>query len=171
MIQVSPNNQEFLQRLETQLKSLLALKSPTNQQKELLQELLSLQQKMIQARVQSQNASEDQKVVLTTANQINLSPQTQQVLQTQQQQSQPQNVHLVNLLKQTPVNQTSAPQIRLLTPASTAPVSATTTIQVGNQIITFTTPAKQQLQNLKTIATNQTPQTNQTVLKVLIILN
>ena len=167
MVQVSPNNQEFLQRLETQLKSLSSLKSPTNQQKELLQELLSLKQKMNDARHMTH--TEDQKVVLSTASSITVSPQTQQLLQSTAQtlthqsnqsgvevqtQQTPQNVHLVNLLKQTPVHQTS-PQIRLVSPVSTAPVSGTATIQVGNQLITFTTPAKQQLQNLKSISTNQ----------------
>ncbi|CAG2105226.1 unnamed protein product [Medioppia subpectinata] len=168
MIQVSPNNQEFLQRLDTQLKNLLLLKSPTNQQKELLQELLSLQQKLNVAR--SKNTSDDQKLILTTASTINISPQTQQALQSspnnqmsidsQSQQQTPQNVHLMNLLKQTPVNQSSASQIRLLTPASAAPVNGTATIQVGNQLITFTTPVKQQLQNLKSIQTS-----NQTISK------
>ena len=182
MVQVSPNNQEFLQRLETQLKSLSSLKSPTNQQKELLQEMLSLKQKMNEARHLKTN--EDQKVVFTTNSSITVSPQTQQLLQSSslisaqsqpqppQQQNQspieaqtqqtPQNMHLVNLLKQTPV-QTSQ-QIRLVTSAnSSVPVSGTATIQVGNQLITFTTPAKQHLQNLKSIATNQ----NQTVIKVI----
>lgn len=179
MVQVSPNNQEFLQRLESQIKNLSALKSPNDQEKELLKELLSLQHKMNQARHIQSNASLDSKAVPSTAASISVSQQTQQLLQSagqttaQPQQSQqslasaesqqtPQNVHLVNLLKQTPVNQSSS-QLRLVTSASTTPVSATATIQVGNQLITFTTPAKQQLQNLKSMANNQTPQT---VLKV-----
>ena len=181
MIQVSPNNQEFLQRLETQLKSLSSLKSPTNIQKELLQELLSLKQKMNEARHMKNNTCEDQKVVLNTTSSINVSPQTQQLLQSStatsaqsqpnqsqveiQTQQTPQNVHLVNLLKQTPL-QTSQ-QIRLVTSsASTSPANGTATIQVGNQLITFTTPAKQQIQNLKSIATNQS---QQTVIKVFVV--
>ncbi|XP_054161550.1 mucin-2-like [Oppia nitens] len=160
MVQVSPNNQEFLQRLESQLKNLLVLKSPTPQQKELLQELLTLKQKMNIARNQK-TSPEDQKQLSTVC----VSPQTSQTIQSQidgqllqQQQQTPQNMHLRNLLKQTPVpvNQPSATQIRLLAPASNAPVNGTTTIQLGNQIITFTTPAKQQLQNINSTLNNQT---------------
>ena len=159
MIQVSPNNQEFLQRLDTQLKGLLALKTPTQQQKDLLNELLALQQKMLQARQSQNNSETEQKVVLTTPQvQFQLASQNQ----SQQQPKQTQNLHLVNLLNQNPVNQNSHQQIRLLTPVTCSPtaVSGTTTIQLGNQLITFATPGKQ----VQSIKTNQT----QAVLRVIL---
>ena len=85
VVQISLNNQEFIERLESQVKSLSALKSPTNQQKQLLQELLSLQKKMLDAKVspQSHNSS-DGKVILT--NQPEQLVRAQQQLQQQIQQ-------------------------------------------------------------------------------------
>ena len=62
-----------------------------------------------------------------------------QQLSVQNVQNQSQNTQIVNLLKQ---NSGQPQQIRLLTPITNPAVSGTTTFQLGNQLITITSPAK-----------------------------
>lgn len=80
-----------------------------------------------------------------------------------------QKQNLVTLLKQNPVNQSQS--IRFITPPNGAAsnTSGTTTFQVGNQLITITTPTKQ-LQTIQTIPNQANLQTTQTVLKVSMII-
>lgn len=66
VVQISLNNQEFLDRLETQIKSLSAIKTPTQDQETLLQELISLQKKMLQAKNSGDNSSGDGNIILTS---------------------------------------------------------------------------------------------------------
>uniref|UniRef100_T1KJY8 GLTSCR protein conserved domain-containing protein n=1 Tax=Tetranychus urticae TaxID=32264 RepID=T1KJY8_TETUR len=90
-VQISLNNQEFIERLEAQIKNLRALKSPKEDQKKLLQELLSLQKRMSEAKIQPQSSMYgESKVILTSLSQPSHTPellitQPQQLQQTQQQ--------------------------------------------------------------------------------------
>lgn len=95
-VQISLHNHEFIERLETQIKKLSALKSPRDEQKQLLHELLNLQKKMSDAKSQPQNSnSGDGKVILTS-----ISPSNQaELLLSQAQQPQDPNQLPHNLLQ------------------------------------------------------------------------
>jgi hypothetical protein len=67
VVQISLNNQELYERLETQIKSLSQLKTPTAQQRNLLQELVELQRTMQSAKQQSgEGQSIDTNFILTS---------------------------------------------------------------------------------------------------------
>ena len=68
VVQISLNNKEFCERLETQIKTLSQVKTPSAQQKTLLQELVSLQKTMQDAKQQSGDGgcNKDTKIILTS---------------------------------------------------------------------------------------------------------
>lgn len=63
--QISLNNQEFLDRLETQVKTLSAVKNPNPEQATLLQELIGLKNKMLEAK-SSESGGGEGNIILTS---------------------------------------------------------------------------------------------------------
>ncbi|XP_074599766.1 uncharacterized protein LOC141854109 [Brevipalpus obovatus] len=192
-VQISLNNQEFIERLETQIKKLSALRSPRDEQKQLLHELLNLQKKMSEAKTQPQNSnSGNGKVILTSISPSNqaellLSPQQSTTTQvrlppslftdnkTQPQVDQQQLIQqatsspscqLANLLNKNAANK----QLRILTSApSNNTLSSSNAVPVGTQFITITSPAKSQqllsTQNLSSNSNSSTPLSAPSIIK------
>ena len=74
VVQISLNNQEFLERLDTTVKSLSSTKNLTQEQETLLQELKSMQMKMLQAKTNT-SESGDGNIILTTQPILSQPPQ------------------------------------------------------------------------------------------------
>lgn len=135
-VQISLNNHEFLERLDSQIKELNNTPSLTPQQKQLLHEFTKLQNTISEAKKQSsfhqqqlQQQQQSQCPIVSTQvsnTQMMIPPP----VQTQS------GVQLVNLLKP-PTAPTQ--QIRLIS-SPTVTSQPGTTYQIGNQLITFSTP-------------------------------
>ena len=163
VVQISLDDHEFAGRLETHVKNLMAVETPTQEQNNLLRELQTLQKTMSDARSKNavctstvtpstSSATEGMKVLIAVPPRIQEPLQSSQiqpqfiqthVLQTNTQTVQPQQTQLVNILNTNQANQT----IRLIsTPVTTNTIASEATpsmFQVGNQqFITITSSAK-----------------------------
>lgn len=128
-VQISLNNHEFLERLDSQIKELTNSPSLSPQQKQLLHEFTKLQNTISEAKKQSkfhqQLQKQSQSAIVST-----------QVTNTQQNPPTQSGVQLVNLLKPP----TPTQQIRLISSPSVTS-QAGTTYQLGNQLITISAPS------------------------------
>ena len=76
LVQISLNNQEFLDRLETQVKTLTAVKNPTQEQATLLQELIGLKTKMLEAKSNAGDSGSGEGNIILTSQPLISQPST-----------------------------------------------------------------------------------------------
>ena len=136
-VQISLSDQDFREKVESQIKEMKAAESLRPDQQKTLSDLQSLLKTFSDANKVSH--TESPKIFLTTQVPNNCSESA-----VSQSNTQATSVQLVNILKPTNVVPNHA-QIRLFPqPTVTTPVSGTTTFQVGTQLITISgTPTKQ----------------------------
>lgn len=133
-VQISLNNHEFLERLDSQIKELTSLKTLTPQQEQLLQEFTKLQNTISEARKQSTlhqcqlQQQQQQSQVALVSTQVTNTPNSQLAPS-----QQPAGVQLVNLLKPP----TPTQQIRLIPSPSVVTSQPGATYQLGSQLITI----------------------------------
>ena len=146
-VQISLNNHEFLEKLDSQIKELTNSPSLTAQQKQLLNDFTKLQNTISEARKQStfhqqqlQQQQQSQTITQVTNTQIPHAVQGQS------------GVQLVNLLKPS----TPTQQIRLI-PSPTVTSQAGATYQLANQLITFTTPSNASIPTISAAIGPPTP--------------
>jgi len=190
VVTISVDDHEFFQRLQSQINTLSASpESLTSQQKDLLQELQSLQKLMSEARLKKAQsnttstpvnsngtATSPMKVLIAVPPRIPLTevPTQSQVIPTHVLNANTQattpspNIQLVNILNQG----TSANSIHLLTTSASTPEQVSTSLQHVPQIITFTSPTKAQTACNVTISQNlqnqlqKVPPTSQSFIQV-----